>query len=67
MKPNEYQKLAMRTPGSLNDVKDYEINWGLLQNGVMGLCGELGEVIDLVKKSIFQGHGLDTLKIPEWL
>lgn len=26
---------------------------------MMGLCGESGEAIDLVKKHLFQGHGLD--------
>ena len=31
-----------------------------LKNAVMGLCGEAGEVIDIVKKSAFQGHELNT-------
>ena len=31
----------------------------VLLNAVMGLCGEAGEVIDLVKKQRFQGHPLD--------
>lgn len=31
----------------------------ILINGVMGLCGESGEVIDLVKKHLAQGHPLD--------
>lgn len=57
MNINEYQKLAMRT---LNPkIKKDEI----LINGVMGLCGESGEVIDLVKKHLFQGHDLDKEKI----
>lgn len=30
-----------------------------LINSVMGLCGESGEAIDIVKKHIFQGHELD--------
>lgn len=38
-------------------------NQGLIENGVMGLCGEAGECIDLVKKSLFQGHDLDREKL----
>jgi NTP pyrophosphatase (non-canonical NTP hydrolase) len=30
-----------------------------LINGVMGLCGESGEAIDIVKKHLAQGHELD--------
>jgi NTP pyrophosphatase (non-canonical NTP hydrolase) len=50
---NEYQELAMRTA---NPEVDRD---GMLLNGVMGLCGEAGECIDLVKKNRFQGHELD--------
>lgn len=50
---NEYQKLAMTT---LNpDLNERDV----LINGVMGLCGEAGEAIDLVKKHLAQGHDLD--------
>ena len=35
----------------------------VLINGVMGLCGESGEVIDIVKKHLAQGHELDKDKI----
>ena len=31
----------------------------VLLNGVMGLCGESGEAIDIVKKWLMQGHELD--------
>ncbi len=54
---NEYQKLAMRTLNPKLDKKD------ILINGVMGLCGESGEVIDLVKKHLAQGHELDRDKM----
>lgn len=50
---NEYQKLAMVTLNPALDKKD------ILINGVMGLCGESGEAIDLVKKHLAQGHELD--------
>lgn len=51
---NEYQQLALRT----NPVKDNKSMQGILQ-GVMGLNGEAGEAIDIVKKYLFQGHDLD--------
>ena len=54
---NEYQKLAMTTLNPQLDKKD------VLINGVMGLCGESGEVIDIVKKHLAQGHELDKEKI----
>lgn len=46
-----YQTEAMRTANGMHG--------DLLQNGVMGLCGEAGECVDLVKKHLFQGHELD--------
>lgn len=52
MTVNEYQKLAMTTLNPALRDKD------VLINGVMGLCGEAGEVIDLVKKHLAQGHEL---------
>ena len=39
----------------------------VLINGVMGLCGESGEVIDIVKKHLAQGHSLDKEKIAKEL
>ena len=53
MEINEYQTLAMRTLNK--DLKKKDI----LINGVMGLCGESGEAIDIVKKHLAQGHHLD--------
>jgi NTP pyrophosphatase (non-canonical NTP hydrolase) len=53
---NEYQSLALRTSSSSADDR-------LLLNGVMGLCGEAGECIDIVKKHLFQGHALDKEKV----
>ena len=54
---NEYQRLAMTTLNPALDKKD------VLINGVMGLCGESGEVIDVVKKWLAQGHELNREKI----
>ena len=54
---NEYQSLAMTTLNPDLDRKD------VLINGVMGLCGESGEAIDIVKKWLAQGHELDKDKL----
>ena len=61
MNINEYQKLAMTTLNPELDKKD------VLINGVMGLCGESGEAIDLVKKHLAQGHELDTDRLAKEL
>lgn len=53
MTVNDYQKLAMTTLNPALSKKD------VLINGVMGLCGESGEAIDIVKKHLAQGHDLD--------
>ncbi len=57
MTPNEYQRLAMTTINKELSDRD------ALINGVMGLCGESGEVIDLVKKHISHGHELNREKL----
>lgn len=53
MTPNEYQIAAMRTSGKTILPADHLIN------GALGLAGESGEVSDIVKKVMFQGHKLD--------
>ena len=55
---NEYQALAQRTSGLGHD---------RIVNGVMGLCGESGECIDIVKKCCMQGHPLNKQKLSEEL
>ena len=54
---DEYQEAAMRTASTIQDMDL------LLLNGVMGLNGEAGECIDLLKKNMFQGHDLDDEKL----
>ena len=50
----EYQELAMRTRNTtLTEIEH-------LTNGALGLNGEAGEVADVVKKHLMQGHMLDT-------
>jgi len=60
MKINEYQELALRTSGSM-DNKD------MILNGTLGLSGESGEVADYLKKALFQGHEFDEKHIAEEL
>lgn len=57
MTGKEYQRLAMTTLNPALSKKD------VLINGVMGLCGESGEAIDIVKKHLHQGHELDKEKL----
>ena len=51
---NEYQAAALRTAQTEKFLAS-----DLLLNSALGLCGESGEVADLVKKHIFQGHDID--------
>lgn len=60
MTGTEYQQKAMRTASEKSKMD-------LLKNGVMGLCGEAGECIDVVKKYLYQGHKLDKLKLKDEL
>ena len=61
MEANEYQALAMTTLNPALSKKD------VLINSVMGLCGEAGEAIDIVKKWLAQGHELDKEKLAKEL
>ena len=50
---NDYQEGALRTePDGLTDMEK-------ITNGLMGLNGESGEAIDILKKHLYQGHDLD--------
>lgn len=60
MTGNEYQKQALRTAGDMNKLD-------MMLNGVMGLAGESGECVDLVKKVLFQGHTLDEHRLAKEL
>ena len=61
MTVNEYQRLAMATLNPALDRKE------VLINSVMGLCGESGEAIDIVKKWLAQGHALDKERLAKEL
>lgn len=49
---NEYQQMALRTETGLDNQKQ-------LLEGLMGLNGEAGECIDVLKKHLFQKHAFD--------
>ena len=61
MKVNDYQLEALRTESGMS--KEYP----RILNGLMGLNGEAGEAIDILKKHLFQGHPLDTEHIAKEL
>lgn len=58
MNANEYQHLAMRTATH----KCYD-----LANAALGLTGEAGEVADIIKKHLYQGHDLYPSEVIEEL
>lgn len=53
MDMNEYQRLAQRT----SNTKHRSLDEAVI-NGAMGLCGESGEIMDIIKKWKYQGHML---------
>jgi NTP pyrophosphatase (non-canonical NTP hydrolase) len=60
MTADEYQILASRTDTVICDANR-------LINGCLGLTGESGEVADIIKKHLFQGHELDKAHLAEEL
>ena len=50
---NEYQQQAMHTLNPALSKQD------VLMDSALGLCGESGEVADLLKKHLMQGHPFD--------
>ena len=57
MTANEYQAVALRTANKALT------NEELLLDGVLGLAGEAGECVDIMKKHLFQGHDLDKVHL----
>lgn len=61
MQASEYQKKVLSTASPMI-TKDKN---SMFLNGALGMCGESGEVADIIKKHTFQGHDLATDKIRE--
>lgn len=65
MTGNEYQQYAMRTnDGKATErletfVSDGRVDIGGILNGCLGLAGESGEFLDMIKKWIFHDKPLD--------
>ena len=57
MRVDDFQQEAMTLLNPALTEKD------VLMNALMGLCGESGEAIDVMKKHLFQGHPLDRAKL----
>ena len=57
---NEYQDLAQRTSSTISEDEK-------LDNGILGLCGEVGEVSEHLKKYWFHGKKLDSYLLMEEL
>ena len=58
---NEYQQTCLKTESGMSK------RYPRIFNGLMGLNGEAGECIDILKKHAFQGHDLDKEKLAEEL
>jgi NTP pyrophosphatase (non-canonical NTP hydrolase) len=67
MKLNEYQELSKRTMpkeefmGVIGYTNEHKSNYA------MGLSGETGEVVDVIKKEIFHGHPENKEKVKDEL
>lgn len=60
LKFSEYQEKAMRTASGLNKEQ-------MKENAVLGMIGEIGECVEILKKHLYQGHPLNKQKLAEEL
>ncbi|HDK27887.1 MAG TPA: nucleotide pyrophosphohydrolase [Candidatus Atribacteria bacterium] len=61
MNLKDYMREVRRTRPELNGLSQHRIN------SIMGVAGEAGELLDLIKKVEFQGHPYDHEKVIEEL
>lgn len=57
MTANDYQQACLRTESVAPNLNNNQ--YSRILQGLMGLNGEAGECIDILKKVLFQGHDLD--------
>ena len=62
MTANEYQQLALRT-----ESHKMKCDNPRLVQGLMGLCSESGEALDILKKNMFHEHWLDKIHLAKEL
>lgn len=67
MTPNEFQKLCLRTEKIPDFVKDSAGGATLarLLHGMIGVCTEVGEFQDMIKKHLVYGKPLDLTNVME--
>ncbi len=61
MNTDSYQNAVLRTESHINK------HYPRILHACLGLAGEAGECVDLVKKHLFQGHPLDKQKLADEL
>lgn len=59
MTVNDYQKACLRTESVAPSINLKDNQYARILQGLMGLNGEAGERIDILKKVLFQGHEFD--------
>jgi len=62
MNLDEYQKAALRTASHIDTFEVTSENIRILR-GVLGVCGEGSEMLEHMKKVMFQGHPMNRIKI----
>lgn len=63
MNANDFQRVCLRTEPPAAKIS----NTTRLENGLMGLNGEAGEAVDILKKFLFQGHDIDRVHLAKEL
>jgi len=62
MNLNSYQEAALQTASHIDTFEVKTENIQVLR-GILGVCGESGEMMEHMKKVMFQGHSLDRIKL----
>lgn len=62
MNLEDYQESALRSASHI-DIFNVETDTIFILRGVLGVCGEGGEMLEHLKKVMYQGHSLDKRKL----